>query len=65
VTKLDFAIASVALMAAVSLPADARSHRRPAKPAVPAPHDDKSSADKASADIDKATNRSLKGIRGC
>jgi hypothetical protein len=66
VAKLVFAIAGVALSVAVSLAADARSHRRPAKPAVQAPQDDKSSVDKASADIDKAMNRSLKGIcRGC
>jgi hypothetical protein len=48
--------------------ADARGHRRPHdnKPAAQPVQDDKSSSDKASAEIDNALNRSLKSIcRGC
>lgn len=71
--KPFLAFAGIAVMIATPLPADARSHRRahhPAKPAAQAPQDaaqdDKSSSDKASADIDKAMQRSLKSIcRGC
>jgi hypothetical protein len=64
--KLLSSIAGIALMIA-SLPADARSSRRlPARPAPVAAQEDKSSAEKASADIDKAMNRRMKNIcRGC
>lgn len=66
--KLFLAIAGIVLMIASAPPADARSHRRadPSKPAAQAARDDKSSADKTSADIDKAMDRSIKSIcRGC
>jgi hypothetical protein len=56
------------LIVAFPVPADARSHRRAhhSKTAAQIVQDDKTSSEKASADIDKAMNRSLKGIcRGC
>jgi hypothetical protein len=61
---------AVTVVLTLAPPADARSHHRtghPAKPAAQATQDDKATtADKTSADIDKAMNRSLRGIcRGC
>ena len=61
-------LTSLFLTIAPALPVDARSHRptSPAKPPTQATQENKSSADKASADIDKAMERSLRSIcRGC
>ena len=59
----------VALMIASALPADARSHRRahPTKPAAQTTQaDDKTAAEKASADTDEALDKQMKSIcRGC
>jgi hypothetical protein len=66
--KVFLAIIGIVLMAGSALPPDCRGQRRthPAKPAADAAQNDKSSADKTSADIDRAMDRSVKSIcRGC
>jgi hypothetical protein len=60
----------VALMIASALPADARSHRRahPSKPpaAQTTQADDKTAAEKASADTDEVLDKRMKSIcRSC
>jgi hypothetical protein len=63
-----FILAGLILLISLPMPADSRVHRRthPAKPPASTAQDDKSSADKASAEIDRALDRSMKSIcRGC
>jgi hypothetical protein len=66
----EIKVACLVLTIAVALPADARSHRRAHPGKHPAAQttqaDDKTAAEKASADTDAAMDKKIKSIcRGC